>query len=173
MALNYKDMVGMMKPTLHVDEFASKMGDDEDIIVVSFFLRSRQAADDLTAWFEKGYDWVLDADRSPGEIRPGRYLVYIEMRRRSSAGRDLAEALSDLTTLTEHEADAWTLHYDNKSQPFSRETFDATVPLTPREYRRRREEDINEMRVAAGQPTRDIYERTAEARSIQSAAGII
>ena len=37
-ALEYKDMVGMMKPTIHVDEFASKMGDDDDIIVVSFFV---------------------------------------------------------------------------------------------------------------------------------------
>ena len=172
-ALNYKDMVGMMKPTLHVDEFASKMGDDEDIVVVSFFVRSREAARDLVAWFEKGYDWVLDAELSPGEIRPGRYLVYIEMRRRHSVGRNLAEALSDLTTLTEHEADGWTLHYDKKSYPFTQETFDKIVPLSPLEYRRRREKNLNEMRAAAGQPTRDIHDRTAETRSIQSAAGII
>jgi len=58
-------MVGMMKPTIHVDEFASKLGDDDDIIVVSFFVRSLQAAKDLVTWFEKGYEWVLDADRSP------------------------------------------------------------------------------------------------------------
>jgi hypothetical protein len=42
-ALEYKDMVGMMKPTIHVDEFASKMGDDDDVIVISFFVRSKQA----------------------------------------------------------------------------------------------------------------------------------
>ena len=35
-ALEYKDMQGMIKPTLHVDEFAAKMGDDDDIIVASF-----------------------------------------------------------------------------------------------------------------------------------------
>jgi hypothetical protein len=173
MALNYKDMVGMMKPTIHVDEFASKMGDDEDIIVASFFVRSRQAAEDLVSWFEKGYDWVLDADRSPGEIRPGRYLVYIEMRRKNSVARDLAQALSDLTTLTEHKADGWTMHYQDENHPFTRETFEALVPMTPLQYRRRREEDLNEMRTAAGQPTRDIHERTAQVRTLQSAAGII
>ena len=51
----------MLKPTIHVDEFASKMGDDDDIIVVSFFVRSQQAAEDLMNWFEKatnGY-WML------------------------------------------------------------------------------------------------------------------
>ena len=66
-ALNYKDMEGMIKPTVHVDEFASKMGDDDDIIVLSFFVRSKEAARDLVSWFEKGYDWVMDADTSPGE----------------------------------------------------------------------------------------------------------
>jgi hypothetical protein len=50
------------------------MGDDDDIIVASFFVRSQQAARDLMNWFEKGYDWVMDADVSPGEISPGRYL---------------------------------------------------------------------------------------------------
>ena len=110
-ALEYKDMVGMIKPTLHVDEFASKMGDDDDIIVVSFFVRSQQAARDLMNWFEKGYDWVMDADVSPGEISPGRYLVYIELRRRSSAGAKLADAVQDLETLTELAPADWTMHY--------------------------------------------------------------
>ena len=31
--LQYRDLEGMMKPTIHVDEFAAKMGDDDDIIV--------------------------------------------------------------------------------------------------------------------------------------------
>ena len=63
--LEYKDLVGMMKPTVHIDEFASKMGEDDDIIVASFFVRSKQAARDLENWFEKGYDWVLDAATIP------------------------------------------------------------------------------------------------------------
>ena len=39
--LEYKDMVGILKPTMHVDEFSSKMGDDDDVIVVSFFVSRR------------------------------------------------------------------------------------------------------------------------------------
>jgi hypothetical protein len=172
-ALEYKDMEGMMKPTIHVDEFASKMGDDDDIIVVSFFVRSKQAADDLANWFEKGYDWVLDADTSPGEIKPGRYLVYIEMRRRSTAGAKIAEALDDLNTLTEFKSAAdWTMHYEDQSVPFSRETFDRLVPLSPKEYRERKEQDLNEMRVAAGVEPKQIYEREQDIRQLQSAAGI-
>jgi hypothetical protein len=51
--LGYKDMEGMMKPTVHIDEFSSKMGEDADVIVVSFFVRDKQAAKDLMNWFEK------------------------------------------------------------------------------------------------------------------------
>ena len=99
-SLEFKDMEGLLKPTIHVDEFSSKMGDDDDIIVVSFFLRDAQAAKDLMNWFEKGYDFVLDADRSPGELKPNRYLVYVEIRRRSTAGGNVETLLSDLNTLT-------------------------------------------------------------------------
>ena len=32
--LGYKDLSGMMKSTIHIDEFSSKMGDDDEIVVV-------------------------------------------------------------------------------------------------------------------------------------------
>jgi len=174
-SLGFKDLEGMMKPTIHVDEFSSKMGDDDDIIVVSFFVRDAQAAKDLMSWFEKGYDFVLDADRSPGEIKPGRFLVYVELRRRSTAGANVEQLLDDLNTLTEWEdSSAWTMHYRDKEIPFSRDTFDATVPLSPRAYRDRYEKDLNEVRVAAGLPVVANYDRRDRLiQSIQSAAGII
>jgi len=171
-ALEYKDMEGMIKPTLHIDEFASKMGDDDDIIVASFFVRSQQAARDLMNWFEKGYDWVMDADVSPGEISPGRYLVYIEMRRRTSAGQKLADAVEDLETLTELKLADWTMHYGGRTVPFTRETFDQMVPLSPKEYRARRESDLNEVRAAAGLDTVAVFERDRDIRQLQSAAGV-
>jgi hypothetical protein len=170
--LEYKDMVGIVKPTIHVDEFASKMGDDADIIVVSFFVRSKQAATDLVNWFEKGYDWVLDADQSPGEIRPGRYLVYLEMRRRSSAPRNLALMLDDMNTLTEHTGNDWVMHYEDKEVPFTAETFERMVPTSPKQYRKVKESGLNEWRRAAGIEVKQIYERERDIRQLQSAAGI-
>ena len=174
-SLGFRDLEGLLKPTIHVDEFSSKMGDDDDIIVASFFVRDAQAAKDLMMWFEKGYDFVLDADRSPGEIRPGRYLVYVELRRRSTAGGNVEQLLDDLNTLTEFEdSSAWTMHYRDQEIPFTRDSFDATVPLTPRAYRERYEKDLNEVRVAAGLPVVTTYDRQDRAlQTIQSAAGII
>jgi hypothetical protein len=174
-SLEFKDLEGLMKPTIHVDEFSSKMGDDDDIIVVSFFVRDAQAAKDLMMWFEKGYDFVLDADRSPGEIKPGRHLVYVEIRRRSTAGGHVEQLLNDLNTLTEFEsASDWLMHYKKQEVPFSRDTFDRMVPLTPKAYRERYEQDLNEMRVAAGLPVVATYNKQdRDLQTIQSAAGII
>lgn len=173
-SLGFKDLDGLMKPTIHVDEFSSKMGDDDDVIVISFFVRDPQAAKDLMLWFEKGYDFIIDADKSPGEIRPNRYLVYVELRRRSTAGAHVETLLSDLNTLTEFDVSDWTMHYRDQTMPFSRDTFDATVPLSPRAYRERTEKELNEMRVAAGIETKKIYPQDDPVlRTIQSAAGII
>jgi hypothetical protein len=174
-SLGFRDLEGLLKPTIHVDEFSSKMGDDDDIIVISFFVRDAQAAKDLMMWFEKGYDFVLDADRSPGEIRPGRYLVYVELRRRSTAGGNVEQLLDDLNTLTEFEdSTAWTMHYRDQEIPFTRDAFDSTVPLTPRAYRERYEKDLNEVRTAAGIPVVTNYDKQdRDLQSIQMAAGII
>lgn len=170
--LQYKDLNGMMKSTIHVDEFAAKMGDDDDIIVVSFFVRDSQAAKDLMAWFEKGYDFVLDADRSPGEIKPNRYLVYVELRRRSTAPQHVQRLLDDLSTLTEFEPSDWTLHYEGRTMPWSEEAFARAVPLTPDQYRASHQEDLNEWRTAAGLPVRRIYRPSAEVQALQSIAGL-
>lgn len=173
-SLGYKDLDGLMKPTIHVDEFSSKMGDDDDIIVISFFVRDAQAAKDLMMWFEKGYDFIIDADRSPGEIKPNRYLVYVEIRRRSTAGQYVEELLSDLNTLTEYDLHDWIMHYKGKEVPFSVDAFDSMVPTSPKAYRERYERDLNEVRIAAGLPTHRIYEKDDPAiKAIQSAAGLI
>jgi hypothetical protein len=170
--LQYKDMDGMMKSTIHIDEFSSKMGDDADIVVVSFFVRDLQAAKDLVGWFEKGYDFVLDADRSPGEIKPSRYLVYVELRRRSAVPGQIQDLLSDLGTLTEFEPSDWTMHYEGRSHPWNEDTFAKIVPCTPNEYRRAHDEELNDVRSAAGIEPKKIHEPTTESRALQSLAGI-
>lgn len=161
-----------MKPTIHVDEFAAKMGDDDDIIVISFFVRDLSAAKDLVGWFEKGYDFVLDADRSPGEIKPSRYLVYLELRRRRSAPRQIKTLLDDLSTLTEFEPDQWRMHYNGQDHDWSEETFAELVPLTPDQYRAENEDDLNSMRTAAGLDPKKVHTPGQDVKELQSMAGI-
>ena len=163
----------MMKSTIHVDEFAAKMGDDDDIIVISFFVRDLQAAKDLVAWFEKGYDFVLDADRSPGEIKPSRYLVYLEMRRRRSAAGNVQQLLDDLSTLTEYEPNQWRMRYKGRDHDWSEQTFAKMVPLTPDAYRAENETELNDVRTAAGLEPKKIHDKQSDdVKALQSMAGI-
>jgi len=170
--LQYRDLDGILKPTIHVDEFASKMGDDADIVVLSFFVRDKAAARDLMSWFEKGYDFVLDADRSPGEIKPNRFLVYVELRRRSALPRQVQELLDDLNTLTEFEPQDWQVRYQGKTMPWNEDEFAKTVPLTPDAYRAANESDLNEWRERAGLPVKRIHEIKPDIKDLQDAAGI-
>lgn len=156
--LEYKSLESMVKPTLHIDEFSSKMGDDDDIAVASFYVTDDQAARDLVSWFEKGYDFILDADKSPGEIDTNKYLVYVEMKRRTSLPENLATLLDDLSTLTEHDGSGWMVSYDGKDFEFSEEAVKKHVPLSPKTYRSMKDGELNKMRNIAGLKERQIEE---------------
>jgi len=166
--LGYKDLAGMMKNTVYIDDFASKMGDDDEIVVVSFYVRDRQAAMDLVNWFEKGYVDVMDADMSPGEVKPNRFLVYVEMKRRSYTGDKIMEMLNDFNTLTEYEGDGWIMGYKGEEYPFTLENYAKLVPQSPQEYREREEFALNEWRVAAGIHPKTIYNKNRKARDIEN-----
>ena len=172
--LEHKDMVGLIKPTAHIDEFVSKMGDDDDIVTVSFYTRNSKVADDLVEWFEKGYDFVLDADRSPGEIAPNRYLVYVEMKRRSNVPENIAELINDLKSLTEHTPASWVVKYDDSEMDFDVEYLKERLLLSPQHYRIAKEADLNMMRESAGIKTKSVYDKKdRDIQSIQSQAGIL
>jgi len=99
--------------------------------------------------------------------------VYLEMRRRNAAPKQIQEILDDLGTLTEYEPSDWIMMYKKRRHAWSPEKFAELVPLTPNEYRARTEGELNEMRVAAGIATKDVYQRDANMRAIQAAAGIL
>lgn len=83
----------MVHDIFEVDSFRSKMGEDQDVCVVSFKVKDRSPAKDLMEFIEKGYDFVLDADVSSGEDNKGEYSVFVEISR----GPRLAEQIQELT----------------------------------------------------------------------------
>ena len=172
--LQYKDMVGIIKPTLYVDEFSSKIGDDDEIAVLSFYLTNSIGCDDLIAWFEKGYEYVLDADRSPGEVSPNRFLVFVEIARRTRLIGQIEELLLDLGTLTEFELDEWTITHDGQSTEFDATVLESMLDLSPHVYRLNNEAELNEMRTAANLPVKSVLKgNDPELDVIRVQAGIL
>lgn len=170
--LEYHDMMGLVKPTAHIDEFESRMGSDEDVVVVSFYVRNNQAADDLVNWLEKGYDFVLDADRSPGEIKPNRYLVYAEFRRVPEFVENFNRVMTELPSITAVDADKFKIRMGKKYFPYSTQAIKENVALTPAAYNKTQQAELNEMREVAGLPLKKIHKVSRDLRGWQDLAHI-
>jgi len=158
MTLNVGDLNGLLRTKVHVDEFESKMGKDEDIIVISFKLRYQDPAKDLVNFLEKGYEWILDADVSAGTVSDGSWIVFVESQRRPSITKNLLELLDDLESLTGNDPSEYIFRYKNDTSytALTTDSFEDTVPLTPREYRRRnKSQELQSMLSAAGVPTKE------------------
>ena len=75
------DLARLVHNELHIDEFKSKLGDDRDVVVVSFKVSGKEPANDVVNFVEKGYNWVIDADVSSGEMSDGDFIVFVEIPR--------------------------------------------------------------------------------------------
>ena len=81
MTLQQNDLVDLVSEVIEIDSDKSKMGSDADIITITFSTISRESAQDLTNFFERGYTFVLDADATSSEQTDGTYKVFVELER--------------------------------------------------------------------------------------------
>ena len=130
------------------------MGTDKDIVTVTFMTKSKLVAEDLVTWFERGYDFILDASISEGELEAGKWLVFVEMERRSWVARRLIGLIRDLETLTGIPVEDYTLNIDAEEYPLELDIMKQKIILNPAKYQTEKEdeveEELNEMRLQAG-----------------------
>ena len=168
------DLKLVLEPKIHIDEFCSKIGKDNEIIVISFLINDRQAAIDVVDFLEKGYEFILDADISASEIRPGSYLIFVEILRRSRIIQQLFKIISDLSASSGLNKDEWKFRYvtDDDYYPLTAEEIKKHVPLSPGAYTKTVKTPVEEIQKLSGIP---IYETTSNDPAIQAlqhAAGI-
>ncbi len=171
------DLARLVDSTVTVDEYRSKLGSDEEIVVLAFKVSSKDPALDLVNFIEKSYEWVLDADASSGELTDGSYLVFVEMDRDRSVPENIVTMLEDISKLVDFEPEEWQIEYPKakKSAELNRDSISAIIPLDPKTYTNlyaRTNEDLDRLRTAAGvkvttrAPVNDFTE------SLRIAAGI-
>ena len=172
-SLDHMDLEHQLANKMSIDEYAAKIGKDKDIVTLSFKVNSELAADDLVAWFERGYDFVLDASKSDGEITPGKYLVFVEMDRRSRIPQRIIRLLSDLETLTGFQLKDWIVQIDGEDYDADEQTIRDNMVLNPNEYKMDHESDeqINEFRTAAGLPAKRLFEDDSYLKNLKALAG--
>lgn len=170
--LKYLDMENQVIPLIGVDEFRSSIGEDDDMITIHFLVKGKRVADDLAEWFERGYDWVIDAEPSPGEVTDGRWIVFVEMNRRSNTPKQIMEMIDDLETLTGIKSEGWQMKIGDKKEAASVEFMKKNLTLSPHEYRATQEEPLNEWREIAGIETVSTYNNDEEMKAMKRRAGI-
>lgn len=179
MALDYMDLEGQLNDKITIDEYAAKMGKDSDIVTITFTTHSKLAAKDLVTWFERGYDFVLDASVSDGEIEPGKWLVFVEMDRRSKVPERIITLLSDLETLTGIEINDWIVEIEGDEYEASEEIMKEKMILNPNEYKDKKDseddendEELNEMRLRAGLDVKTNYVEDEYIKNLKAIAGL-
>ena len=64
MGLGKHDLHDMVDKIFEIDSSNPKMGEDKDIVTLSFSVRDTLVPEDLKNFIEKGYAFVLDADNN-------------------------------------------------------------------------------------------------------------
>ena len=175
--LELGDLKRLVHPELHIDEYKSKMGDDADVVVISFKVAGKEPSADLVSFVEKGYDFVLDADVSSGEKEGGDYLVFVELERTDKVPEQVMQIIEDLLNLTEQTIDEWRVKYhkSHRSHDLTEESLKDIIPLTADEYSAKYDKESDELdslKSAAGLDVDTVAPKNEYTESLRVAAGI-
>lgn len=169
------DLARLVHNEMHVDEFKSKMGNDEDMVVVSFKVGGKEPAQDLVNFIEKGYDWVVDADTSAGEMDDGDYIVFVEMERTPNVPDQIMELLTDMVELCDNDVEGWRVRYHKDSRDHAVESLKSLIPKTPKDYLTKVSRDteaLDKLKAASGVKVDTKAPKNDFTESLRVAAGI-
>ncbi len=128
------DLEGVISNRFSIDQYKSKMGEDKNIMVLTFTVDGQAPAKDLERFAETGYRSVLDADATPGSMEDGKHKVFIEFARRPEVVSEIMTFLDDLKKLTNIEEFEYTYHKGENPTMVSAGTMSETIPTTPEDY---------------------------------------
>ena len=93
--IKHNDLAGLINATFSIDQYKSKLGNDENVIVIAFIVMDIEPAQELSQFLETGHD-VIDIDVSTGPNEDGHYSVYVEIERDSQAFKKVNEIIADV-----------------------------------------------------------------------------
>jgi hypothetical protein len=133
-SLQAADLRHFVKKVIEVDAFKSKIGDDQDIVTISFTVDHEDPAKDLENFIEMGYDFVLDADVSPGELDDGTYKVYVELERNRHVAEQIKEILDGVEKITGITDFRFRYFKNFKSQEATEDNLASAIPMDKNSY---------------------------------------
>ena len=171
--LNYGDLNDTIDPVFSIDRYRSKMGDDDNIVVVAFKTLHADAARDLVEFIESGYDWVLDANASPATDEKGKVTVFVEFERRTSLIERILTLTDEINRLTVDIE--WTFTYYKGEAPIllTAESLES-IPDSPKKYRNKlmQEQELDNVMVTAGLDPTNRYKKTPQDKDMSFLQGL-
>ena len=132
--LRSEDLKEMISTVFEVDTYRSKMGEDRDVVVLSFTAKDRNPAKDLMEFIEKGYSFVLDADVSSGENKNGEYFVFVELARSEKLAEQIKELTYGINRLTGIDEFKFKYHKESSAHPVKEEIIKRVIPTSASSY---------------------------------------
>lgn len=128
------DLRNYVSEVFTVDRYSSKMGEDQDVVVLGFRVREKNPAIDMMEFIEKGYPFILDADISAGEENDGQYQVFVEIERTPGLTEQLKDLLGGIGQLCD--CRSWRFRYQKapESVEFNEDAIVKNIPLTKEDY---------------------------------------
>ena len=133
-SLQADDLRDLVDEVFEIDSYKSKIGQDEDIVVLSFTVDGEDPAKDLENFFEMGYNFVLDGDVTAGETDEGTYRVYVEIERGRQSAEQIFELVEGLKKLTGLEELRFRYFKSFKSKEATLENLKRAVPKDKASY---------------------------------------
>jgi hypothetical protein len=117
-----------------IDSHKSKIGNDEDTVVLSFIVDDEDSAKDLENFIEMGYSCVLDADVTPGEGDDGKYQVFVELERNKKVSEQVYEIIEGIKKLADLDEMRFRFFKSFKSHPATLDSLYALIPKDRNSY---------------------------------------
>lgn len=134
-SLRANDLQYLIRDVFEIDSYKSKMGDDSEIIVLSFTAEDEDPAKDFEHFVELGYSFVIDADVSPGETENNDFKIYIEIERTQHAAEQIIELLDGVKKITGIEDFRFRYFKSFRSQEATLENLKNIIPTNSKEYK--------------------------------------
>lgn len=94
------DLKGLVEPVIGIDMFDSKVGENDEVIVVDFEVATEAAGNDIVTFMDSSVIEMIDVEVSPAPGPNGKYRVFFEFMRDVEFAKKLLGVLQDMVRLT-------------------------------------------------------------------------
>jgi hypothetical protein len=134
MSIQHNDLEDLLITTFSIDQFKSKVGKDENVVVVAFDVKDADPAKDLSQFIETGHD-TIDVDASVGPDKDGNYKVYVELERNSKLFDAVDKILKDISRVDNTASSFRFLAYKQDTpMDWNKENFEKSVYSSSYDY---------------------------------------